>query len=242
MSKKKFFNILLGSILVFTLFGCDSNKKTNDTTIVDSNPQKLQILDTNSKLTQDQMLSQIKAEYLIENNGYKDDDVITVILSLEDDSVINKYNKMLNNNYKTVSDFIKSDEGRSYADKLNIQQENLIKKLKKDNLIENVLYKYTTVTNGIAVEMMYTNLSKVEGYSAVKYASLSETYNQVKTTSSSGYSVVENLVDVYENTGILHHPDKLYSPNSHDPSVVFKENNGWYPVDEVSLIKALSRP
>lgn len=215
MSKRKLFGAMLGIVSIAALASCKDNKPvTNEVDDVNtSNSQKLQILNTGAKLTQEQRLSQIKADYLLQNNGYKDDDTVTVILSLDEDSIVSRYSKDMSNKYESVNDYINSIEGQSYNTRLEIAQNNLIKKLKTSNLISNVLYRYTTVTNGIAVEMLYKNLEKVEGMTSIKYASLSETYNQVKeaTTSTSGYSVVENLVDVYKSTGIFNSSSVEYT-------------------------------
>lgn len=216
MLKRKVLGLLSIAVLGISLSSCNKaeigNNEINNTI---KNPQQLQILNTDSKLSQDQMMSQIKAQYLIENNGYKGDDVVSVILSLENESLISKYNNLSYCKYDSVSEYSKSVEGINYLNKISDEQNRLIKMLNNANLINDVLYKYSIVTNAIAVTMPYKNLELVEGYSKVKYASLSETYNRPTTTSTdeSSYDVVENLVDVYESTGIFNSSSVEYDGN-----------------------------
>ena len=72
--KKKIFSALLVLFLCFTCLSCTKADNTTQDVIENETSNKLQILDSDLKLTQDQVMTQVKAEYLIENNGYKDTD------------------------------------------------------------------------------------------------------------------------------------------------------------------------
>ncbi len=211
MLKRKFINILMIFFALFTLASCSNSN--NEVKEENKNPQQLQILNTGNTLTQEQMQSQIKADLLIKNNGYLPNDIVTVILNLNDQPLIKKYSNLISNKYKNVNEYIESYEGKCYLNSLNSKQNALIDKLNNQKLINSVLYRYTTVTNAIAVTLPYKNLEKVEGLSAVKYAILSETYNRVKETNDEDYSydIVENLVDVYESTGIFNSSSVPYT-------------------------------
>ena len=54
--------------------------------------QQLEILQSDYKLTPEQAMDRIKAEYLIENNGYNDDDEVVLIVGVDGDSLIEVYN------------------------------------------------------------------------------------------------------------------------------------------------------
>ena len=142
MLKRKGLGLLSIAVLGISLSSCNKaeigNNEINNTI---KNPQQLQILNTDSKLSQDQMMSQIKAQYLIENNGYKGDDVVSVILSLENESLISKYNNLSYCKYDSVSEYSKSVEGINYLNKISDEQNRLIKMLNNANLINDVLYK-----------------------------------------------------------------------------------------------------
>ena len=71
---------------------------------------QLGILRTDAKLTQDQVMSQIKAEYLLENNGYKADDKVVVMLTLKDEALIDTYNRRYSD-MGSVADYAASAEG-----------------------------------------------------------------------------------------------------------------------------------
>ena len=55
---------------------------------------ELQLLRSDLKLTQEQVMSQIKAEYLLENGGYDKDDDVKVMITLKDDALIDTYGKV----------------------------------------------------------------------------------------------------------------------------------------------------
>ncbi|UKI49805.1 MAG: hypothetical protein L6U99_14615 [Clostridium sp.] len=67
--------------------------------------KKLQILESSVKLTQDQVMSRIKAGNIKENNGYLDSDEINVIIELSNEPLITLYNNKYSDDYKSVSDF-----------------------------------------------------------------------------------------------------------------------------------------
>lgn len=182
--------------------GGNSSTGGNNGSAASGDAKKLQILKSDLKLTQEQVASQIKAEYLIENNGYKADDEVVVILSLEDDSLLDSFNKSGNSAYKSVADYVNSAEGASRADKLNAKQNALITKLQNKGIVTEVVYRYTTVMNAVAVKMQYRHLDSVENVTGVSKAMLSETFNRPQTIDSDNVSSIINQVDVYP-TGIF---------------------------------------
>ncbi len=164
---------------------------------------QLGILRTDAKLTQDQVMSQIKAEYLLENNGYKADDKVVVMLTLKDESLIDTYNRRYSD-MGSVADYASSAEGVKQAQGILEDQNRLATALKADGLIEEVEYSYTTILNAISVTVRYGDLERLENYSLVEDVIMSETYNKPQSvdSSSSNELVVTNEVDVYP-TGIF---------------------------------------
>ena len=88
--KNKLITLIVFLVALVTCFACSSEKEVIENT---DNKQNLQILKTDFKLTQEQTLSKIKAEYLLENNGYKDDDEIIIMVTLNAKPLIEIYNE-----------------------------------------------------------------------------------------------------------------------------------------------------
>ena len=202
--------ILLAILLVIIVFGCTACGAI--VTNVPKNPSldeaedkvsgQLEILKSDVTLTQDQVLSRIKAEHIKENGGYKDSDEIVVILTLKEDALIDTYNKKYNDTNMTLSQYASSDTGKLQAVRLERQQQALIEKLAKRGLIENVEHTYSTILNGIAVKAKYGKLTSIAQLSEVEDLIFSDTYNLPKSISVDEVSSIENIVDVYE-TGIF---------------------------------------
>ena len=77
---KKIFMMLLFAVIVFLCVACDK-EEVQESQVSDSSKQQLQIFKTDMNLSQEQVLSQIKAERLIENNGYLDNDEVVVMVN-----------------------------------------------------------------------------------------------------------------------------------------------------------------
>lgn len=162
----------------------------------DSN--QLKILTSGDKLTQEQIASRIKAEYLVENGGYKDTDEVIVMIGLSSGSVIDEFNAG-GTGATSVAAYAQSFGGTVLRAQIEREQQALISLLYAKKLITGVEYTYSTVTNAIAVKTTYGNLEKLEKTSGVVSCALSETYNRVQTVED---SVAYNPVEIDENTGI----------------------------------------
>lgn len=193
---KRGFLLTLLFIVSLTIFGC--TKANND---VNEPSDELQIFNADLKLTQDQVLSKIKADKIKENGGYKDNDEIIVMVSLEKEALIDTYLNQFSSRYSDVSEYAESSTGQAQIAKIEKEQNNLISQLKSNGLILDVENSYQTIINAIAVKIKYKNLEKISKLNNVSNVIISETYNKPQSTTSSSYNVVENVVDVYE-TGI----------------------------------------
>ncbi len=194
--KKGIFLALL-LVIVCTVFGCTNPKEDKPT----NSSNELQIFNADLKLTQEQVLSQIRADKIKENNGYKDNDEIIVMLSLDGDALIDTYLDKFSTRYENVSEFAESPTGQAQLNKLARKQQNIIQSLENQKLILSVEQTYQTVINAIAVKVKYKNFNKLASQSNVSNVIISETYNKPQATKGTVYDVVENVVDVYE-TGI----------------------------------------
>ena len=191
------FIFLIGLV---TLCAC-SNVETNNSNISDiNNPQKLNIFKSDLKLTQEQVLSQIKAEHLLENKGYLDDDELVVLVTLDTEALIDVYNNNYAESVNTVSEFAKTEMGKKQAKLINQEQTVLIDLLQEKNLIKRVEYQYSTIINAVAVKTTYANFLEINKMKEVKSTIISDTFNVPKAVDTDASAIV-NDVDVYE-TGI----------------------------------------
>jgi len=194
----KIFSFITILLLAISLISC--NKKESTEAIASTNDYgNLEILNSSIKITQESIASRIKAEYLIENGGYKDDDEIIVMINLSDSALLDTY---LENDYgyNSVSEFANSKKGKKIIDKLIDVQDNLIKELYEDKLIIDVNNRYQTITNAISVKTKYKYLETIENYCGVSYIMLNDTFNMADTEEGDS-GAVTNVVDVYD-TGI----------------------------------------
>lgn len=164
----------------------------------------LGIIRSDLKLTQEQVMSQIKAEYLKTNNGYQAEDEIVLIVNLSEESLLELYNNGAHERYKTVQEYIKSEEGEDAKEKIEREQNSVLAYLEQRDMVKDVVCSYSAVTNGIAIKTAYKNLEEIESLSCVTSAIMSETYNrpEIKSTSNGDASAIRNIVDIYE-TGIF---------------------------------------
>lgn len=202
--RKKILSILMCFALMAGVAACTASSVTPET----DDSQQLLILKSDMKLSQEDVASQIKAEYLIENNGYKDDDVITAIVKLPGNALIDTF--LAGSKYGSVAEYAASPEGQAQAAKIAANQDALIEDLTEKGLITEVEYRYDTLTNAVAVETTYGNFKKMDTVSRVSAAYLTDTYNRPMETESASASGVVNLVDIYD-TGIFNSSSVPYT-------------------------------
>ncbi len=206
MKKKSVAIVVLACLLLVALIGSTAcqvvQTESDDATVVSSNPQQLQILNSDYTFTQEQKTSQIKAENLIKHNGYLDSDEIVAIITLADKPLIDAYDDY-SGEYSTVASYAESSVAQTQIERITTGQNSVVQALTRNNLITSVKCTYSTLLNGIAVNTTYGNLEEIKKISGVVSVILSETYNQPQATSSSSSDsyAVENIVDIYE-TGI----------------------------------------
>lgn len=200
--KTKILSLLLVLTMAFSCFACanantgaNNQNGTSGGSVADAN--RLEIVKTDAKIAVEDRLDKIKAEYLKENGGYKSDDPVVAILTLQDDSIVDAYVSSVAGG--KVGDFANSPVGKNMASQLTVKQNRLVRNLLIDGLIDSVEANYTTILNGVAVNTTYGNISALEKRADIKSVILSDTFARPKSVEG---SAIENVVDIYD-TGIF---------------------------------------
>ncbi len=200
--KKKFKRImvLLCAILVF-LTGCSVSDEQKD---VEQNNQHI----THLNLQQADLISQVtdnvkylNPDLLYDIEGLDDDDEISIIVTMSNEGLADDYfeNSL---GFESVSDYTKSSVAKIDANQMLKEQKELANKLVNKGLIFSSKHSYVTLFNGFSATTTFANYKKLVKMGIAEKVSISEVYAAPQATSSTGYTAVENLVDVYE-TGIF---------------------------------------
>ncbi len=150
----------------------------------------------------------LNKDLLYSVEGLCDDDKINIIVTIDEQSIVDSYNDN-NRGYSTLSEYAGSRYVSSTVQKMNSEQQKIANELLKKNYINELNHSYTTVINGFSASTTYGQFKKLvkAGYD-VKYT-ISEVYSEPEVnvlnsydSSSEGYDMVTNYVNVYE-TGIF---------------------------------------
>ena len=190
---KKIFSTLILLISLFVICSCANTGEVER--------QDLQIFKTDLQLTQEQKLSQIKANHLLENKGYLPNDELVILINLNKKSLIETYNSKYSDDIDSVAEYALSQTGKSQASEIRMEQDAFIEKLKRNNLIISVENTYNTITNAIAVKTTYAKFKEISNLEGVNSVIMSDTYNRPKETEGEDASAIVNDVDIYD-TGI----------------------------------------
>ena len=152
--RKKIIAILLCAALLSGVAACTASLGNEA-----DESQKLLVLRSDFEFTQQEMASRIKAEYLIQNDGYKDEDAIVAIVKLPGKSLADVY--LESDGYESLAEYASSAAGRAQAAVIAKNQNGLIKELTEGGLITGVKYRYDALTNAVAVETTYGNFKKI---------------------------------------------------------------------------------
>ncbi len=195
--------ILLVCAMGLFFASCAPGDSSADTPQIDpENPQELQLLQSDFRLTPEQQLSRIKADRLIENQGYSADDEVVAVLSLNGNALIDSYLDGVRDGSAGVAEYARTQRGAEEEKRIESEQSALIRNLYAANLIRSVNYTYTTVLNAVAVTTTYANFLRLEGMAGLKSVALSDTFDRPQAAEGADASAIVNPVDVYE-TGIF---------------------------------------
>lgn len=201
---KKIFSLMLVCVMSILGVACNTTKKSDNPTPQISTPGsfgELEILKSDKTLTQEQRLSKIKGDYLLENKGYKEGDEIVAIVQLKQPALIDGYLEN-NSTWDSVADYATSQGGNVNAKNIARKQSDLINQLYARGLVKSVNYSYSTIINAISVTTTYSDLKKIASLEDVQNTILSDTFNRPQAVDKGSVSKIINNVDVYP-TGIF---------------------------------------
>jgi lactocepin len=151
---------------------------------------------------------------LLEKSLYQDDEEVTVIVEMDENSLLDRYDNGFSTyqarNYDTdVKSYLDSDEAQLSRDEM-IQTQNKvadsIRSINKARSLSNdVLYHYTTIMNGFAMKVQYGQLDDIKKMPGVKTAYVARTYElDPNMTTSNGMieSEVAHALD-YNGEGMV---------------------------------------
>ncbi|HEX3022982.1 MAG TPA: S8 family serine peptidase, partial [Lachnospiraceae bacterium] len=116
---------------------------------------------------------------------YGDEDIVTVIVELNEDSLLENFNEGDYANTSTydsnaVTSYLTSDNAEVTSDKLLSRQETVVNKIenlnKRTSNDVDLKYNYTTVMNGFAINVKYGMFDKIKAMPEVKTAYIAGTY------------------------------------------------------------------
>lgn len=227
--KVRILSVIMVALMAFCSISCtfkengsltgagSSGSESNQTQTTESN--QLQIIKSDIKLSKEDMVSRIKAEYLLENGGYSDNDEIVVMINLPGDALIDRYLNEYAYAYKSVAEFAVSAVGKNIVKNIKAKQQVLVNELKGKGLIDEVENTYYTLLNAVSATVKYGNLKAIESLTSVSSTIIADTYNLPKTTEGTDVSAIENAVDIYP-TGIFKPTGVDYTGNNTSVAVL----------------------
>lgn len=208
MKKIKKFLVIFAILTVALITTSCTNKSPNSNdsagfeTTDTSTKQDLPLLLTSTQVSQESRMTQMKADLLIKNNGYTDDDEVIAIVELSNDSLVQVYNESYSLRYSSLSEFATSPIGESIARDIATEQTKFLSELSNKGYTVKVEQRYSSVLNAVAVTTSYKNFKELSKFDSATSVVMSETYNVPQTTTVSESNTVTNVVDVYD-TGIF---------------------------------------
>ena len=226
--KLRILSVILIALMAFSSVACTdkngsalnsgSNSSSLQTTVTESG--QLQLLKSDFKLSESDMVNRIKAEYLIQNNGYKSNDEVVVMVALEGKSLLDRYLDDYQDDFSSVGELAASNAGKSIIKSIEAKQNELISKLEGLNLIQEVTATYNTIINAVAVRINYGDMQEISKLASVSTVIMSETYNHPQVAEgATDTSAIENAVDIYE-TGIFKPVGVNYTGNNTSVAVL----------------------
>ena len=160
--------------------------------------QELEIFNSDFKMSEEQSVSRVKAEYLLKNGGYRSRDEVGAIVQLKDEALIDVYLNDIEAGDRIGEYAI--DKGAPRIRSIQYNQSMLSNKLLGNNLVKSVNNSYSTIINALAVTVEYGKIEEINALPEVEAVILSNTYNFPQAAEVP--STVTNNVDVYD-TGIF---------------------------------------
>ena len=150
----------------------------------------------------------LNKDLLYSVEGLADDDKINVIVTIDEQSIVGNFNDN-NRGYSTLSEYAGSRYVSSTVKEMNNVQQKFANELLNKNYINEINHSYTTVINGFSASTTYGQFKKLVKAGYDVKLTISEVYSEPEVnvlnsydSSSEGYDMVTNYVNVYE-TGIF---------------------------------------
>lgn len=174
----------------------------------------LAALDPNYALNELQVSTAAKTKQKLTNNSlensmYSEEDEVTIIVELNDESLLDRYNSNSGistyqaNEYSTnVNTYLESDNALQANTSMIAMQDAVIKDIQKLDRTRmsnhEVLYHYTTVMNGFAMKAKYGELASIKEMPNVKNAYVARTYQIINPDMTTSTDMI-NAPVAYDN-------------------------------------------
>lgn len=139
--------------------------------------------------------------------------LVTVIVELEDTSLLEKYNEgstsLRSEQGNSFNSYLQSSEADSITTDMLKQQDSVVHKItstRKFGASSDVTYRYTKIMNGFAIQAKYSSIEKIKKLPGVKTAYEAVTYSRVEPVMSSSTKTIgaTNLWDLdYKGEGTV---------------------------------------
>lgn len=149
--------------------------------------------ETNAEAFAAIMESYVDTENFAQNNPIKAEDEVEVIILLDNDSIVKRFNEQ--SEYDSVVEYLSSANGSVAVEKMLDAQDKVLAKVEEKGIELGFMYNYTTLLNGIAATVKYGDISVLEATDGIDSVVLSETFLAPETTPA--------LASFMQGTGIL---------------------------------------
>ena len=141
----------------------------------------------------------------LQNLNSNSDGTRRIIVEFESKSQLDLYldNQKLQTRYGEFTDYVNASAGMTYANTLKAEHKDFFAQLEKASLDYEYRHAYTSILNGVALQVKNTDVERIAKMSGVKDIILSEVYAEPKVEPTI------NVVDVY-GTGIYDSSDVKY--------------------------------
>lgn len=147
---------------------------------------------------------------LVEDSLYQEDDEVTIIVELEEYSLLDRYNNSIStyqarSYYSDTRSYLESDEAQLTSEEM-IQAQNQVAGIikgtdKARTLASDVLYHYTTVLNGFAMNVKYGQLADIKKMPEVKTAYVARTYELEPDMTTSNEMIESEVAHALDYNG-----------------------------------------
>lgn len=153
---------------------------------------------------------QTLSKNLVEDSLYQEDEDVTIIVELEDHSLLDRYGNgsstyQTRSYYADAKSYLDSDEAQLTSKEMIQTQNQVAGSIKSMNKIRTsaseVLYHYTTVMNGFAISVKYGQLDDIKKMPGVKTAYVARTYELEPDMTTSNKMIESEVAHALDYNG-----------------------------------------